>query len=216
MKRVLRNVFCGVGFCFLLLACAEAQEGGLVGAHIDGVQVPSAGSPIFSNCGTTCSTYDTGYGYYVSGLGFSFNDGGGQTIAVGFTTKGAASFTKALTPLKIDTGNGGASSGKVTGMLLKDKAGAPGAPIATLVQVGKLSDSSWTVIEYKPKKPIKLKAKTQYWLCLEETTTDLQVLWSQNKSGDYTSPFYYNNAASCKAAMQNNGTSQLLPAYAVF
>ena len=60
-------------------------------------------------------------------------------------------------------------------MLLKDKAGAPGAPIATLVQVGKLSDTGYTVIEYKPKKPIELKAKTQYWLCLEEPTKDVQA-----------------------------------------
>ena len=84
------------------------------------------------------------------------------------------------------------------------------------MQVGKLNDKSWTVIEYKPKKPIKLKAKTQYWLCLEETTTDVQALWALNTSGDKTSPFYYNDAASCKAAMKNNGTSHTDPAYAVF
>ena len=51
MKRVLRNVLLGVGFCLLLLAFAEAQEVGLITAHIDGVQVPSATGPIFSNCG---------------------------------------------------------------------------------------------------------------------------------------------------------------------
>ena len=39
MKRVLRNVFCGVGFCLLLLVFAEAQEVGVITAHIDGVQV---------------------------------------------------------------------------------------------------------------------------------------------------------------------------------
>jgi hypothetical protein len=213
MKRLLRDVFCGVGFCLLLLAFAEAQEVGLVTAHIDGVQVPSA-SPIFSNCGTTCSSYNTRSGYYVSGTGFSSADGGGQTIAMGFKTKGAASFTKALAPLAIYIANGGASSGKVTGMLLKDNAGAPGSPIATLVQVGKLNDKSWTVIEYKPKKPIKLKAKTQYWLCLEETTTDVQALWAWNSSGDTKSPQYYNDAASCKAPMKDS--PGIAPAYAVF
>ena len=101
MKRVLRNVFCGVGFCLLLLAFAEAQEVGLKTAHIDGVQVPSATGPIFSNCGTTCSNYDKSSGYYVSGTGFSSADGGGETLAVAFKTKKAASFTKALTPLII-------------------------------------------------------------------------------------------------------------------
>jgi hypothetical protein len=133
---------------------------------------------------------------------------------MGFKTKGAASFTKALTPLLIYTANGGASSGKVTGMLLKDDAGKPGAPIATLVQVGKLNDKSWTVIEYKPKKPIKLKAKTQYWLCLEETTTDVQALWAWNSLGDTKSPQYYNDAASCKAPMKDS--PGIAPAYAVF
>ena len=57
MKRLLRNVFCGVGFCLLLLAFAEAQEVGLITAHIDGPQVAPAGGPIFSNCGATCSNY---------------------------------------------------------------------------------------------------------------------------------------------------------------
>ena len=100
-------------------------------------------------------------------------------------------------------------------MLLNDKAGAPGSPIATLVQVGKLNDKSWTIIEYKPKAPIKLKAKTQYWLCLEEPTKDVQAAWSLNTSGDKTSPFYYNDAASCKAAMKS-ATGSTAPAYAVF
>lgn len=214
MKRVLRNVFCGVEFCLLLLAFAEAQEVGLMTAHIDGPQVAPAGGPIFSNCGSTCSNYSK-TGYYISGTGFSSSDGGGETIAVAFKTKEATSFTKALTPLVIYTGNGGASSGKVTGVLLKDKAGAPGAPIATLVQVGKLSDTGYTVIEYKPKKPIELKAKTQYWLCLEEPTKDVQALWAENTSGDKSSPIYYNDAASCKAAM-NSATGSTAPAYAVF
>jgi len=214
MKRVLRNVLCGVGFCLLLLAFVEAQEVGLITGHIDGPQVAPAGGPIFSNCGPTCSTYNTTDGWLVSGTGFSSADGGGQTIAMGFKTKGAASFTKALTPLLIYTANGGASSGKVTGMLLKDDAGKPGAPIATLVQVGKLNDKSWTVIEYKPKKPIKLKAKTQYWLCLEETTTDVQALWAWNSLGDTKSPQYYNDAASCKAPMKDS--PGIAPAYAVF
>ena len=76
-----------------------------------------------------------------------------------FKTKTAASFTKALTPLIITTENGGASSGKVTGMLLNDKAGAPGSPIATLVQVGKLNDKSWTIIEYKRQGAYKAEGK---------------------------------------------------------
>ena len=214
MKRVLRNVFCGVGFCLLLLVFAEAQVG-LITAHIDVPQPAPAGGPLFSNCGTTCSNYDRGAGYYVSGTGFSHVDGGGETIAVAFKTKNAAIFTKALTPLLIYTGNGGASSGKVTGMLLKSNAGAPGSPIATLVQVGKLNDKGFTVIEYKPKKPIMLKAKTQYWLCLEETTTDVQALWSENTLGDNTSPIYYNDVASCNAAMKSS-TGVTAPAYAVF
>ena len=71
MKRLLKNAFCGVGFCLLLLAFAEAQEVGLVTAHIDGSKYHSATGPIFSNCGTTCSNYDTSSGYYVSGTGFS-------------------------------------------------------------------------------------------------------------------------------------------------
>ena len=215
MKSALRNMFCGVGLCLLLLAFAEAQEVGLITAHVDGIEKPSAGSPIYSNCGTSCSSYNAKNGYYVSGTGFSSQDGGGETIAVAFKTKKAASFTKALTPLLITTQNGGASSGKVTGMLLNDKAGAPGAPIATLVQIGTINDKSWTVIGYKAKKPIKLKAKTQYWLCLEETTKDVQAVWSENSSGDKTSPIYYNDAASCKAAM-NNATGSTAPAYAVF
>lgn len=62
MKKVLRNAFCGVGFCLMLLAFAEAQEVGLMTAHIDGHQVAPAGGPIFSNCGTTCSSYsEDGY-----------------------------------------------------------------------------------------------------------------------------------------------------------
>jgi|HubBroStandDraft_6_1064221.scaffolds.fasta_scaffold45053_4 hypothetical protein len=214
MKRLLRNVFCGVGFCLLLLGFAEAQVG-LITAHVDGVQVPSATGPIFTNCGATCSKYDNTTGYYVSGTGFGSAQGGGETLAVAFSTKKAASFTKALTPLAIYTANGGASSGKVTAMLLKDDAGAPGSPIATLVQIGKIPENSFAVIEYKPTKPLKLNAKTRYWLCLEELTKDVQALWSPNTSGDKTSPIYYNDAASCKAAM-NSATGSIAPAYAVF
>jgi hypothetical protein len=207
-------VLCVFGFMTLLLsfAAAEAQVG-LVTAPVDGVQGPSA-RPIFSNCGSSCSEYSQN-GYYVSGTGFSSGDGSGQTIAVGFTTKKAISFTEALTPLSIYTGNGGAPNGKVTGVLLKDDDGHPGSPIATLVQVGKLKDEIFTVIKYKPRKPIKLNAKTQYWLCLEETTTDVQATWSYNILGDKTSPIYYNNAASCTAGMAD-ATGSTAPAYAVF
>jgi hypothetical protein len=210
MKRMLRNAFCGVGFWFLLLTFAEAQVG-LVTAQIDGVQEP-APSPIFSNCDAICSKYSH-IGYAISGTGIS--PGTGQTIAVGFTTKKAVSFTKALTPLVIYTGNGGANHGNVTAMLLKDNAGEPGLPIATLVQVGKLNDKSFKVIEYQPKKPLKLKAKTQYWLCLEETTTDVQALWADNILKDTTSPMYYNDDASCKAPM-TEARGAIAPAYAVF
>lgn len=214
MKRLLRNLFCGVGFCLLWLAFAEAQEVGLI-AHIDGGQAAPAIGPIFSNCGPTCSTYDSQEAWYVSGTGFSSGDGGGLTIAVAFKTKKAASFTKALTPLLIITQNGGVNHGKVTGMLLKDKSGVPGAPIATLVQVGTIkAQPNWTVIEYKPKKPIPLKAKTQYWLCLEEPIKDVQAGWAVNSTGDNTFP-YSNFAASCKAAMQNAGQGPA-PAFAVF
>lgn len=215
MKRLLRNLFCGVGFCLLLLAFAEAQEVGLKVAHIDGVPVPSATGPIYSNCGPTCSTYNTTEGWYVSGTGFSSKDGGGETIAMAFKTKKAASFTKALTPLAITTQNGGASSGKVTGMLLKDDAGKPGAPIATLVQVGTIPDNAFAVIEYKPKKPITLKAKTQYWLCLEETTADVQASWALSSPPETKSPQYYNFVASCKAPMKTSA-NDIAPAYAVF
>jgi hypothetical protein len=212
MKKVLSNMSYGVGFCLLLLAFAQAQKVGAT-AHFDGARSPSAAAPIFSNCGAACSSYSK-TGYYISGGGFQPNQGSGQAIAVGFTTKEATSFTKALTPLALTTQNGGQGSGKGYAYLLKDKSDAPGAIIGSLVQVGKLNDKSYTVIEYKAEKPIKLKAKTQYWLCLI-TAPNIQAIWAENSSDDNSSPIYYNNSSSCTVGMPS-GTSLTAPAYAVF
>lgn len=211
VNKMLCRCFLGLGLAVLLVTVAAAQENfvvggvaGVRGLHGHAVLPPTA---TFSNCGTGCTSYNTGSGYYVSGTALS--TGAGQTLAMGFTFSRATKFVQALTPNTVYTANGGASSGKMTAVLLNGTAsGGPTTLRAKLVQNGTIPDyPNIAVITYTPVKAVQLKPNMTYLLCERERVKDVQLLWMLSNS-DATSPFWFQVTGNCRApnVVWNNAT----------
>jgi hypothetical protein len=210
---MLRNCLLGLGLALLVVSVAGAQDNfvkggvaGVSGLHGRTVLPPS----LFTNCGTGCTSYNTGSGYYVTGTGIS--TGAGQTLAMGFSATKATKFVKALSPNTVYTANGGASSGKMSAFLLNGSATTgPSTLKAKLVQHGTIPDyPSISVIKYTLKKGAKtvtFKANTTYFLCETEPVANVQLLWMLSNS-DTTSPFWFQVQDSCtaKGLVWNNAT----------
>ena len=136
---MLRNCFFGVGLALLVVSLAAAQENyvshgvaGVRGLNGHAILPPAA---IFTNCGTGCTSYNTGSGYYVAGL--RPQTARVQTLAIGFTANKATKFVKALTP----NTNYVAIKGKITAYLLNGTAtGGPTTKSRTLTYKGAIPD----------------------------------------------------------------------------
>lgn len=197
MKKAFRNMLVSVGIPLLLITVASAQDfnkNGLQGVNLQNPVVPS--TPLFTNCGTGCTSYNTTSGYYVSGT--SLSTGAGQTLAMGFTPTAAASFLAARTPNTVYTTNGGVSTGRMTAALMVGTTSVgPGSLLATLVQQGTIPDYPVvSTVVYLPSKPITLAANTTYFLCETEPNADVQLLWMVSNS-DLTSPFWFQAGDTC-------------------
>jgi len=212
VNKMLRNCLLGLGLALLVVSVAAAQDNfvkggvaGVSGLHGQAVLPPGA---IFSNCGTGCTSYNTGSGYYVSGTGIS--SGAGQTLAMGFTAT-QTKFVKALTPNTVYTANGGASSGKMSTYLLNGTAsGGPTTMKAKLVQHGVIPDyPTIKVIKYTAKvgTTVTFKKGGTYFLCETEPVANVQLLWMLSNS-DLTSPFWFQVSDTCtkKGTVWNNAT----------
>ncbi len=150
---------------------------------------------IFSNCGTGCTSYNTGSGYYVAGT--ASPDGPGQTLAMGFSAAKATKFVKALGA----NTNYTAVTGKISAYLLKgDPTAGPGAKVAKLVQHGTIPDyPTIASIKYtlaKGAKAVTFKKGATYFLCQTEPTAGATMLWMVSNS-DLSSPFWFQDAGTC-------------------
>jgi hypothetical protein len=200
---MLRNCLFGLVLALLVVSVAAAQENFVKGgvAGVSGLQGRAVLPPwiLFSNCGTGCTSYNTGSGYYVSGTALS--TGAGQTLAMGFSPRKTTPFIKALSPNTVYTANGGASSGRMTAYLMNGSAsGGPTKAITKLTQVGTIPDyPAIKTIRYTTTKSITLKKGVTYFLCETEPVADVQLLWMLSNT-DTTSPFWFQDSDSCTAS----------------
>jgi len=186
----------------LVVSVAAAQDNfvkggvaGVSGLHGQPVLPPAA---IFSNCGTNCTSYNTGSGYYVAGTGQSA-DGPGQTLAMGFSATKATKFTFALSANTNYTG----VKGKISAYLLKGSSSTgPTTKLAPLVQNGAIPDyPTIKVVKYTLKKgapAVTFKKGLTYFLCETEPGGTVVMLWMLSNS-DVTSPFWFQDSNSCTA-----------------
>jgi hypothetical protein len=206
-----RSCLFGLGLALLVVSVAAAQDSfvkggvaGVSGLHGQVVLPPAA---IFTNCGTGCTSYNLGNGWYVSGTAAA--DGPGQTLAMGFKAKAATKFVKALTPNSNYTAVKG---GKMSAYLLNGTSGSgPTTELAKLVQHGTIPDyKSVKTISYtlaKGAKPVTFKGGKTYFLCETEPAPTVVLLWFASNS-DVTSPFFFQDSASCtkKGLIWQNAT----------
>lgn len=157
--RTLRvSLFCAVAFVLVTFAAAQDLQ---IGHIQEGPVLPPA--PMYTNCGTGCTSYNTADGYFVSGT--ANTSSAGQVLAVKFTTTGV--------PIKkVIEANSGYTTPtvKVGAMLLKNVAssGLPGGAVVggTLTVVGACPPATGSApCTYKPKKPVATTKKGVMWLC---------------------------------------------------
>ena len=165
---------------------------------------------ILDNCGTGCTSYDTGDGYYVAGSAAS--DGPGQTLAIGLTPTKSTKFTYALTPNPNYTS---VSGGKIAAYLLNGTTtSGPSTEVAKLAYKGTIPDyPSIKVVKYTSKKAVTFKKGKTYFLCETEPTSDVVMLWMLSNS-DTTDPLWFQDSNSCtsKSVTWLNATGDTAPA----
>ncbi len=195
---MLRNCFLGLGLALLVVSLAAAQENyvnhGVAGVRSLNGHAVLPPAAIFTNCGTGCTSYNTGSGYYVAGT--SNTAGPGQTLAIGFTAAKATKFVKALTPNTNYTG----VKGKLNAYLLNGTAtGGPTTQVAKLAYKGTIPDyPTVKVIKYTSTKAVTFKKGKTYFLCETEPAAAVTMLWMLSNS-DVTSPFWFQDSDSCTA-----------------
>ncbi len=208
MNKMLRNCLFGLMLALLVVSVAAAQDNfvkggvaGVSGLHGQPVLPPA----IFTNCGTGCTSYNTGSGYYVSGTAGSA--GAGQTLAMGFSAKKKTAFKKALTP---NTNYSSTKGAKISAYLLKGTAtGGPTTLFKKLKQNGTIPDyPTIKTIKYTlPSGTASFAAGKTYYLCETEANAAAVMLWMLSNS-DVTSPFWFQDSGSCtaKGLVWNNAT----------
>ncbi len=200
MKKMLGICLFGLALALLLVSGATAQENfvkggvaGVSGLHTRAVLPPHT---VFSNCGTGCTSYNSGSGYYVAGTAAA--DGPGQTLAMGFTPTRTLPFYFALTPNTNYTGQSGAG---ISAYLLNGTAtGGPTTLLAKLTQHGSIPDyTDIRSVRYTSAKAVTLKKGVTYFLCETEPNSTAVMLWMLSNS-DVTSPFWFQDSGSCTAS----------------
>jgi len=194
-----KKILCGAAIALLFVTVASAQDfnkGGVQGVNLHDSVVVLPPASIFSNCGTHCTSYNTGSGYYISGS--SLSTGANQTLAMGFTPTATTTFTLAYTPNTVYTSNGGSSTGRMTAFLLNGSATTgPTTSLSPLRQLGTIPDyTTIATIKYKARRAVTFKAGTTYYLCETEPVATVQLLWMVSNS-DLTSPFWFQDADTC-------------------
>lgn len=213
MKKISCICLLGLGVALLVSGAAAQQNfakhgvAGVSGLHTRAVLPPH---DIFDNCGTGCSSYNTGSGYYVAGTAAA--DGPGQTLAVGFTPTQTLTFRFALTP---NTNYTGVSGAAISAYLLNGTVtGGPTTQLAALTQGGTIPDyPTVRVVRYHAR--VKLVKGTTYFLCETEPNSSAVMLWMLSNS-DFTSPFWFQDSGACTGSLTwLNATGSTAPAFKI-
>jgi hypothetical protein len=192
MNKTLRVLLC-CAVALTLVSFAAAQDVGHVSV---GAILPPAAT--YSNCGTGCTSYNTGSGYFVTGT--SNTTSAGQVLAEEFTNKGKP-ITKAIEANSLYTG-----APALGALLLADvkSTGLPGGAIKggkLKIQKNCPPATGSAPCTYKPKKAVATKKKQDMWLCqyLINPGAGDAALWMLSTS-DTTPGFAFINGSS------SNGT----------
>ncbi len=157
MNKTLRVLLC-CAVALTVVSFAAAQDVG----HISvGAVLPPAAT--YTNCGTGCTSYNTGSGYFVTGTSNTLS--AGQVLALQFENTKGHSITKAIEANSIYTG-----APKLGALLLKNVASTslPGGAVkgGTLkIEKNCPPATGSAPCTYKPKTPVVTKKKQLMWLC---------------------------------------------------
>lgn len=192
MNKTLRVLLC-CAVALTVVSFAAAQDIGHMSA---GAVLPPAA--VYSNCGTGCTSYNTGSGYFVTGTSNTVS--AGQVLAEQFKNNGHA-ITKAIEANSIYTG-----APKLGALLLANvkATSLPGGAIkgGTLkIQANCPPATGSAPCTYKPKVKILTKKGQLMWLCqyLIKPAAGDAALWMLSTS-DTTPGFAFINGSS------SNGT----------
>jgi hypothetical protein len=168
VNKTLRVLLC-CAVALTFVSFAAAQDVGHVSV---GAVLPPAAT--YSNCGTGCTSYNTGSGYFVTGTANTAS--AGQVLAVEFTNNGKP-IKKAIEANSLFTG-----APKLGALLLKDikSTSLPGGAVkgGTLkIQKNCPPATGSAPCTYKPKKAVATKKGQDMWLCQ-------YLLTGGNGSGD--------------------------------
>ena len=164
--------------------------------HNPSEKVPQNCHSIYSNFGPSGDLYDSGNGYFVSGLDNSLN-GQKQDIAIPFTPKANSTIVQVKLPLQYyGYGYNGA-----TVAIYSDASGLPGTALAGATRDPKnfqdFGNGCCDLAIAWFENGVKVTGGTQYWIV---GTTDKKSMDSVN-----TWDFVYNDAAGTFAFQQDDG-----------
>jgi len=188
------NVLLCCAVALTLVSFAAAQD---IGHMSVGAVLPPAAT--YTNCGTGCTSYNTGSGYFVTGT--SNTNSAGQVLAEEFTNNGKP-ITKAIEANSIFTG-----APKLGALLLVDvkSTSLPGGAIkgGTLkIQANCPPPTGSAPCTYKPKVKVATKKGQDMWLCqyLIKPASGDAALWMLSNSDTATDNFAFINGST------SNGT----------
>jgi len=213
VNKTSRILFCCALALTLVSFAAAADQfniGGLQGATTDQGKAVLPPAPVYTNCGTGCTSYNTGSGYFVAGTGYD-----GQVLAVSFTTTKKVKLTKVIEANSCYDGT--SDCGKnLEAVLQADSSTGPGKVLATKVAAKVPIWPTSSPLTYKFTKPVALKAKTKYWLCqqMKKNTGTAVATWMLSSS-DSSSDFYFQVTGSCKSTSWNNADGNTRPAFEI-
>lgn len=191
MNKTLRILLC-CAVALTAVSFAAAQDIG----HISvGAVLPPAAT--YTNCGTGCTSYNTGSGYFVSGTANTLS--AGQVLAQEFTNNGH--------PIKkVIEANGLYTGAPALGaLLLKDVASTslPGGAVKggkLKIQANCPPATGSAPCTYKPKKAVATKKGQDMWLCQYLLSTGDgagdTALWMLSNSDVATDNFAFINGST--------------------
>jgi hypothetical protein len=195
VNKTLRILLC-CAVAITVVSFAAAQDVGHISA---GAVLPPAAT--YTNCGTGCTSYNTGSGYFVSGTSNTIS--AGQVLAQEFTNNGKK-LTKVIEANGIYTG-----APKLGALLLADvkSTSLPGGAVkgGTLkIQKNCPPATGSAPCTYKPAKAVATKKNQDMWLCQDLLKTGNgsgdTALWMLSNSDTATDNFAFINGST------SNGT----------
>lgn len=191
MNKTLRVLLC-CAVALTVISFAAAQDVG----HISvGAVLPPAAT--YTNCGTGCTSYNTGSGYFVTGTASTASIG--QVLAQEFTNKGKP-LTKVIEANGIYTG-----APKLGALLLADvkSTSLPGGAVkggALKIQKNCPPATGSAPCTYRPKKAVATKKGQDMWLCQDLLTggngSGDAALWMLSLSDTATDNFAFINGST--------------------